>query len=105
MTLAPFPWKRSGLCELCAAPLDGAVWTIELSAGYHVPGKDGRARTWKAPRVLHVCGRHRGGLTNGRPVAIPSQTMRPGTSQRFPQELRLFDSIPYKTRTSRMGEP
>jgi hypothetical protein len=87
-----FPWRRTeGVCELCGDRADMLAW-IEVDPGGKVDGG------YRLRRTVLACGRHVGGLTNGKPVATPRTSTAAGTSREYPQSSQLFDSFAFKRR-------
>ena len=95
---APFPYLRTvpdGICELCHGTAETlAAITLEPARPISFVVGDREKQGWRMARVVWACGRHAGG--SGGPVATPNTTMLRGTTALRPQELRLFDQIPYR---------
>ena len=83
-------------CELCQQASDVlSPVTIEPARKIEVQLANGaKVMRWRLARVVMACGRHTG--ANGDPITTPNTTMLRGTSRLKPQELRLFDRIPYR---------
>jgi hypothetical protein len=101
VTREAFPWVRTaGACELCGRRADVLV-RVEVESGtrirvaHNVPGRASREGR-RLARVVLVCRRHPGSITNGAPLAIPRKTMARGTTAKEPQRERLFDVAAYK---------
>ena len=84
----PFPWMRTGRCELCDAA--GPLVAITLSGGAKTRG--GGRTTRRAARVIFVCAAHTAATTPGGPIATPNKTPARGVEQPA-----LFDVRPYRT--------
>ena len=93
-----FPYVRSapeGVCELRHRTADVlAEITIRPSEEVVVRTATKKTRRWTMRRVVWACPCHAGG--NGTPVTTPNTTTLCGTTALRPQELRLFDHVPYR---------
>ena len=89
------PIVPPGYCEICHQAADILTMVEIIPSGRASFTKaDGSKGSPRAARAVRACGRHAGG--NGTPVVTPNTTTLQGTTALRPQELRLFDEIPYR---------